>query len=88
MLHGTITMPSVLNDPDATAIATRSQRLHRLHRVVGLLDDGAPARVGDDQVRLDLGDTAQQLEEADAVDRAGGAADPHDQTLHSRNLRR
>ena len=41
-----------------------------------------------DQVRLDVRDAAQQLEEADAVDRAGGAAEADDDALHSRNLRR
>src|SRR4029453_12554513 len=90
MLHGTITMPSVLNAPEAIAgpmsrVRPRREVLDVIDRVVGLLDDGTASGVRDDQVRFDVRDATQQFQEADAVDRAGGAADPDPQTLHSRN---
>jgi hypothetical protein len=38
-------------------------------------------------MRLDVGQPAQELEEADAVDGARGSADPDHDALHSLSLR-
>jgi hypothetical protein len=46
---------------------------------VGLLDDGPLARLRDDEVRLDPRRAPEHLEGADAVDRARGARDGHDE---------
>jgi hypothetical protein len=75
--------------PDVpVAVPAGRERLHVGDGVLGLLDDGPPPRVGDDEVGLDVRDAPQELQEADAVDRARGPAQPDDYALHSRNRRR
>src|SRR5262249_26463630 len=59
------------------------QGLDVLNAIVGLLDDGALRRLAQYEVRLDAGLLGEELQEADAVDDAGGARHADDEPVHA-----
>jgi hypothetical protein len=58
------------------------ERLHLGDGVVGLVEQRAPAGRADHEMRFDVVALSQQLEQADAVDRARGARDADDEAIH------
>ncbi len=52
----------------AVIVAMIGQRLHLGHTVLGLLHEGALARGRHDEMRLDVGDGPEHLQQADAID--------------------
>ena len=91
VLHGATIIPRVLNEPledrgRLVVLGPRhvGERPHVGERVRGLLLDRHARPFREDEVRFDR-QVAEQLEDADPVDRAGGSGDRHDEAVvHAR----